>query len=276
MPHRLAIITVIYKNYTILQDFFKSINAQTAKNVVIYIADATPHLQPINYNGLDIKVFPVENKGYAHGINTGLKKAIHDGCTLFSVMNCDTILKNNFVKEVLGSLHEHPSSIIAGKIYYAPGYEYHKSRYGEKDKGKVIWYAGGHVDQNHALTPHRGVDEVDKGQFDVFMLTAFVNGCLMSLDKKVIDRIGMWDESYFLYYEDADYCERAKMKDIPLIYNPNIVIWHKNAQSTGGSGSSLHLKYQRSSRLKFGLKYMPLRTKFHLVKNCVFDFLYKR
>ncbi|MDO8497948.1 MAG: glycosyltransferase family 2 protein [bacterium] len=276
MPHTLAIITVIYKNYTILQDFFESINAQTDKNVVIYIADATPHPQPINYNGLDIKTFSVENKGYAHGINTGLKKAIYDGYTTFSIMNCDTILKNNFVKEVLRSLQEHPSSIVAGKIYYASGYEYHKTRYEDKDKGSVIWYAGGNIDQNHALTPHIGVDEVDKRQFDSFMPTSFVNGCLMCLDTKVIKTVGLWDESYFLYYEDADYCERAKIKDVPLFYNPNIVIWHKNAQSTGGPGSSLHLKYQRSSRLKFGLKYMPLRTKFHLVKNCILDFLYKR
>ncbi len=66
----------------------------------------------------------------------------------------------------------------------------------------------------------------------------------MAYDKKIYEKVGKWDESYFLYYEDADFCERALKKQISLIYDSTIMLWHKNAQSTGGSGSSLHQKYQ--------------------------------
>jgi GT2 family glycosyltransferase len=92
----------------------------------------------------------------------------------------------------------------------------------------------------------------------------------MLFDKSVIDKVGFWDESYFLYFEDADYCVRAKRKGIKLYYDPSINVWHKNAQSTGGSGSSIHVKYQKENRVKFGFKYAPLKTKFHLVKNFLF------
>ena len=93
----------------------------------------------------------------------------------------------------------------------------------------------------------------------------------MIFNKSVIDKIGYLDESYFLYYEDADWCERAKKAGINLYYDPSIVIWHKNAQSTGGAGSKLHQKYQEKNRLKFGLKYAPWKTKLHLIINLLTD-----
>lgn len=89
----------------------------------------------------------------------------------------------------------------------------------------------------------------------------------MIFDKKVVERVGHWDEDYFLYFEDADFCEKAKRKKIQLYYDPSIILWHKNAQSTGGSGSSLQQKYQLKNRLKFALKYAPLKTKLHLLWN---------
>jgi GT2 family glycosyltransferase len=89
--------------------------------------------------------------------------------------------------------------------------------------------------------------------------------------KKIVEK---WDESYFLYYEDADFCERAKRKNIPLYYDPSIIIWHKNAQSTDGSGSSLHTKFQRINYFKFAMKYAPLRTKLHVLKNYFFTTIF--
>lgn len=267
LHNSLAIITVVYQNYNILDDFLKSLKKQTDKNFQVFIADLSLNKQNLASQGVPLRVIKSENKGYAHGINLGLKQAIENGFDKFCVMNDDTYFKNEFVNNVSKSIISHPSSIIGGKIYYAPGYEYHKNRYEKKDLGKILWYAGGKVDWNNALTPHRGVDEPDHDQYDKVEQVDFVNGCLMCFDKKVINIVGSWDEKYFLYFEDADFCERAKRKNIKLYYDPGIAIWHKNAQSTGGAGSLTHQKYQKINRLRFGLKYAPLRTKLHLLKN---------
>jgi GT2 family glycosyltransferase len=191
-------------------------------------------------------------------------------------MNNDVLFQSDFVDEILLSMAAHHGSLIGGKIYYAPGYEFHKDRYDKKDVGKVIWYAGGKVDWAHALTYHVGVDVVDQGQFDLELRTEFITGCLMCFDKQVIDTIGYWDEKYFMYYEDADYCERAKLKNIDLIYNPSIRLWHKNAQSTSGSGSEFHIKTQEKARVRYALKYAPLRTRFHIIKNYLLNNLSSR
>jgi GT2 family glycosyltransferase len=185
-------------------------------------------------------------------------------------MNCDVTVRKDFVENVKKSLERNPSSIIGGKIYYYPEFEYHKDRYTEKERGNVFWYAGGTTDWANVFTTHRGVDEVDKGQYEKEEKTTFITGCLMAYDKSVINKIGHWDEEYFLFYEDADYCARAAKAKISLIYDPSIVIWHKSGQSTCGAASSFQQTYLDKNRMRFGLKHAPFRTKLHLIRNYIF------
>ncbi len=266
----LAIITVIYQNYTVLADFLQSLEKQTDKNFHLSIADLSKDKQKIDTKNIASTIIDAENLGYAHGINIGIEKAVKDGCTQFCVVNSDIYFAENFVSKASQSIENHPNSIIGGKIYYAPGFEYHKERYNLDQLGTVFWFAGGTIDWNHVLVSHRGVDELDQGQYDTFEETDFITGCLVCYDKSIVDHIGRWDKSYFMYYEDTDYSVRAKRKGIKLYYDPSIIIWHKNAQSTDGAGSEFHQKYQKQNRLKFGLKYAPLKTKLFLVKNHLF------
>ncbi len=262
----LAIVTVIYQNYTVLADFLQSLEKQTDKNFHLFIVDLSKDRQKIDSKAMPATIVEEKNLGYAHGVNVGIAKAVEKGHTQFSVVNSDIYFSENFVAKTIAALDKNPGSIIGGKIYYASGFEYHKGRYNLDQLGKVFWYAGGTIDWNHVLVHHRGVDELDNGQYDSFEETEFETGCLMSYDKSVIDKLELWDKSYFLYYEDADYSVRAAKKGIKMYYDPSIVIWHKNAQSTDGSGSDLHKKYQEKNRLKFALKYAPLKTKLHVCK----------
>lgn len=266
MTH-IAIITVVYKNYSILTDFLQSLGKQSNKNFRLFIADSSPERKEIKTEGTEMSVIPIDNKGYAHGVNIGIKKAKEFGLERYCVINDDVFFKENFIERLSKTFDEHSNTLFGGKIYYAPGYEFHKDRYAKEDIGKVLWYAGGTVNWAHATTGHRGVDEVDRGQFDTVEQTEFITGCLTCFDQKVVDQIGYWDEEYFLYYEDADYCERSKRNNIPLLYIPELKIWHKNAQSTDGSGSELHQKLQKKAQLRFSNKFAPWRTKLHILKN---------
>lgn len=263
---KLALITVIFKNYTILDDYFATLSKQTDTNFHVYILDLTP--EPQNYSYPPFVTYAHdENRGYAFGINQGVKAALKDGFELFAPMNCDVVVSENFVENIRVSIDKNPSSIMGGKIYYAPGYEYHKEMYSKDELGKVLWYAGGITDWKNVYTTHRGVDEVDKGQYNKQERTTFITGCFMAYDKSVINAVGYWDENYFLFYEDADYCARAMRAGMQLIYNPSIILWHKSGQSTSGAASHFQQSYLEKNRLKFGLKYAPWKTKLYLVKN---------
>lgn len=255
-----------------MHDYFATLDKQTDSRFRVYLADLTEEKKHFDYPNY-VTYIPGVNKGYAHGVNIAVAQAVEEGYDMICVMNCDVLVEHRFVEHAKYTLSHHPDALIGGKIYYAPGYEYHKDRYSGHEKGGVLWYAGGINDWNNGLTLHRGVDEVDRGQYNAFGKTEFITGCLMCYKKEVAEKLGPWDENYFLYYEDADYGERAKRKGIPLYYDPTLILWHKNAASTGGSGSKLHERYQKKNQVIFGLKYAPFRTKFHLVKNYFFAFL---
>jgi GT2 family glycosyltransferase len=268
----LAIITVVYRNYEILHDFIESLSRQSSQFYKVYFVDLTedekrniiPWVRKIE--GKCIFVVS-QNLGYAHGVNVGVRTALKDGLTRFAVVNPDIIFEENFVLNATQSISRNPKTIIGGKILYAKGFEYHKDRYQVSDVGHIIWYAGGYINWAHSTAHHIGVDQVDSPEFSKQSPTEFVSGCMMLYDKSVHDVVGQWDEKYFMYYEDADYCLRAKSRNINILHDPNILIYHKNAQSTGGSGSKMHELWMKRSRFRFGMKYAPLRTKVHLLIN---------
>lgn len=269
MSHTIAVLTVVYENYTVVPDFLRSFKNQTSANFHLFIADASQKKQTIETEGLPVTIIPIENKGYSYGINCCIKGAVQKGYTFYCVINNDTFIQNDFIQQLTKSFDENSDALIGGKIYYAPEYEYHKDRYTRQEIGHVLWYAGGSIDWNNVYILHRGVDEVDHGQYNKKGKTDFITGCMMAFNKSVADRIGLWDESYFLYYEDADFCQRAIKAGLHLIYDPSLILWHKNAQSTEGAGSLLHQHYQETNRLKFGLTYAPWRTKIHLILNFI-------
>lgn len=263
---QLALITVVFKNYTILDDYFATLAKQTDSQFHVYVIDLSPEPKKYAYPSY-VSYIHEKNGGYAYGINQGIKKAIADQYEFFCAMNCDVTVREDFIYNIKQSVSLHPSTIIGGKIYYYPGYEYHKNRYSRQDLGKVMWYAGGVIDWKNVYTTHRGVDEIDKGQYNKTEKTTFITGCFMAYDKAVVSKVGNWAEDYFLFYEDADYCARAVKSGISLLYDPSIVIWHKSGQSTSGAASSFQRKYLERNRFLFGLRYAPWRTKFHLIKN---------
>ncbi|MCJ7828092.1 glycosyltransferase family 2 protein, partial [Patescibacteria group bacterium] len=146
-----------------------------------------------------------ENKGFAGGNNVGLKYALDQKADWILLLNNDTEVKKDFLAQLLAvAKKEEQGGMFCPKILFAKGFEYHKDRYAKKDLGRVIWYAGAKVDWANIATPHRGVDEVDQGQFDQPEKIEFGSGCAALLKGSVLTKVGLLDERYFLYYEDAD------------------------------------------------------------------------
>lgn len=210
------------------------------------------------------------NLGFSGGNNVGIRYALKNNVDYICILNNDTIVDKSLVLELLKLAQSDESiGIVAPKIYFAKGYEFHKNRYEESEKGKVIWYAGGVMDWRNVIGVHRGVDEVDHGQYEKVQETDFASGCCMFVKSEVFQKIGFFDEKYFLYYEDNDLSQRAKREGFRIVYSPKAVLWHKNAGSAGGSGSELQDYYITRNRLLFGMRYAPFRSKISLIKESI-------
>lgn len=208
-----------------------------------------------------------DNLGFAGGHNVGMQYAIDQGADFILLLNNDTEVDKDFLIELLKVVDTDKNiAAVGSKIYFARGHEFHMDRYREKDLGKVFWYAGGITDWNNVYGLHRGVDEVDNGQYDTTGETDFASGCSVLLSTKVLKEVGLFDDRYFLYYEDGDLQERIKRVGYKIFYAPKSVLWHINAASSGGSGSPLQDYYISRNRMLFGFLYAPVRTKFALLR----------
>lgn len=208
-----------------------------------------------------------KNLGFSGGQNLGIKYALGKKADYVVVLNNDVLLDKYLILELLKTFEiKKNAGLVSPKIYFVKGYEFHKDRYEDKDLGKVFWYAGGIMDWQNVIGSHRGVDEVDKGQYDKLEKTDFVSGCCVMIKKEVFETVGFFDDNYFLYYEDNDLCQRAKKIDFECYYQPKAILWHLNAGSSGGSGSTLHDYFITRNRLLFGFKYALPRTKLALFK----------
>lgn len=207
-------------------------------------------------------IYSEKNLGFSGGQNLGIKYALSKNADCVVILNNDTILDRNLIYELLSVFDKDSSvGIVSPKIYFAKGFEFHKDRYKKKVLGKVIWYAGGEMDWDNLIGKHRGVDEVDNGQYEKVSEIDFSSGCCMAVKREVFEKTGFFDERYFLYYEDNDFSQRVKKSGYKIKYAPQAVLWHKNAGSAGGSGSGLQDYYITRNRLLFGFTYASFKTK---------------
>ncbi|TSC88458.1 MAG: glycosyl transferase family protein [Microgenomates group bacterium Gr01-1014_16] len=210
------------------------------------------------------------NLGYASGNNIGIKYALDHGAEFVWIVNPDVTVAPDSLSAFLKAAEKYPRvGIFTPKIYFAPGFEFHKERYSKKELGKVIWSAGGLMDWANLIGSHRGVDEVDIGQYNSDSLTQFATGASIFIRRTVFDQVGLIDPKYYLYYEENDFCQRAKKAGWLIMYIADSVAWHANAQATG-IGSPLQDYYISRNRMLFGMHWAPLRTKIALIRNSLF------
>lgn len=208
------------------------------------------------------------NLGFAGGNNVGIKDALERKIDYIILMNNDLLLQQDIVVSLVDYMNKNSEVGVASpKMYFAKGYEFHKDKYKPSDKGNVLWYAGGIIDKENVYTTHRGVDEVDRGQYDKIEETDVVNGACVIIRQEVFRKVGLLDDSFFLYWEDADFSEKARKAGFKIMYYPKTWMWHKVSASTGGSGSPTNDYFLIRNRFYYSMRYSKPWTKFAVLRD---------
>ena len=69
--------------------------------------------------------------------------------------------------------------------------------------------------------------EIDKGQYDSIGAFDYLTGACLLVRKELLERVGLLRTDYFLYWEDVDWCFRARQLGYRLAYVPSAIVWHK-------------------------------------------------
>lgn len=161
-----------------------------------------------------------ENLGFAGGNNLGLGAA--KGDYLFLVNN-DTELTPMLVTDMVAYMEADPKIGIA-----SPKIRYY-------DNPELIQYAGYttlnfYTARNACIGQH----ELDCGQYDANSgETAYAHGAAMMLRREAIEAAGLMPETYFLYYEEMDWCEAIRRAGYTVHVNTCATIYHKESVSVG-------------------------------------------
>lgn len=272
---KVAIVIVNYNGKQDTLDCLRSIRKMKTEGdqLKIYVVDNASSDDSVNAIKRELPsvnlILNQANYGFAGGNNIGIKQALEDGVDYVLLVNNDTLVSQPLLNELLKAItKDEDIGVVVPKIYFAPGYEFHKKRYSYGEKGKVIWYAGGRIDWENMYGKHIGVDEVDKGQFSEEQETDFASGCCLLVKRQVFEKVGLFDERFFLYQEDLDWSIRAQKAGYRIVYCPLAYLWHKNAGSSN-SGSSLQDYYMTRNRMLVGWSYAPWRTKAALIKESI-------
>lgn len=210
-----------------------------------------------------------KNLGYSGGYNRGLEYACIWGADYYLLINNDCRIKDNNLLEELIKTAANPSvGLVSPKIYFSAGFEFHKNRYTKKDLGNVIWFGGGKFDWDNIGSIHSGLDEVDLGQYSEVIESEIISGACVLIKREVLDKVGFFDDRFFLYFEDSDFTLRTKKHGFKNYYNGTVAIYHKVSRSTG-IGSEITDYYHSRNRLIFGMQYGRMRTKFALLREAI-------
>ncbi len=174
------------------------------------------------------------NLGYAGGNNVGLRIAIERAYDYVLILNNDLTVAPDIVDLLLDAFRKDTRIAIAGpKIY-------------RTDKPEELFYPAWKIDLNKWLFYRAGNAPDPSGITDV----DFVQGCAMMLRTVFIEEVGMFDERFHLYCEDADLAVRARVEDWRTVEVEATSAWHRGYGSSGRN-SPLKTYYSLRNRLLF-------------------------
>lgn len=156
-----------------------------------------------------------ENIGFAAGNNLGIKYSLERGAKYILLLNNDTLAEKDFLSPLITLMEENEKVGLASPLIL------------EKDSSD-LWFSGGKIDWLRMKTLHEKNNKQEN-----YLGSDFISGCSMLIRATVFKKIGLLDENFFLYWEDADFSVRAKKAGYQLAICPESHIRHFEMSTSG-------------------------------------------
>jgi hypothetical protein len=187
------------------------------------------------------------NLGYAGNNNVGIQAAFEGGADWILVLNEDTVLAKDCLSQLVAVGESDPHTGIVGPMVY------------HHNEPQVIQSAGGKIGRNWQAW-HLGQNEPDQGQYSTPHEVDWVSGCAIMLRRAVIDQVGALDERFFYYFEETEWCLRARKAGWRVMHVPGAKIWHKGVQRNYQPGPNVTYYSTRNRFLMLSKHSAPLRA----------------
>lgn len=224
---KVAIILVNYKDYAkrFLDECRDSLRAQNypPELMKVYVADNASSEESRKYledNFREAEIITREAGNYSAANNAGIKKGLADGCEYFVIANMDTKFDENWLAELVKAIESNPAIGIAqSKILLYPKNKEEWENPKINSLGNVLHYLGfgGTSFYNEPDREVEGLPEIG----------GYASGCSFIIKKEVLEKIGGYNEEYYMYHDDIEMSWKAKLAGYKIILAPKSVVYHK-------------------------------------------------
>jgi hypothetical protein len=243
----IAVVIVNWNGRTLLDACLSSVLTQTPPPDLIYLIDngsTDGSAEYVRWRWPSVTVIATgTNLGFAGGNNVGIRAALAAGADSVLLLNNDAQLLPGSLARLLLVLERGGPELwaVAPKIRY-------------RNSPDVIWAAGGRFDWWRGVVVDRGMNERDIGQYDKPEKVQSATACCVLIRSRAFREVGLLDESYFMYFEDADFAARLGKAGGQIRYEPAAEVLHDVFGSSGGGAhqpSPLALYYSTRNRAQF-------------------------
>lgn len=225
MTKKIGIILVGYKDYAnrFLIECRDSLRAQNypKDSYQVYIVDncSLNEAEFIKKRYPEAKVFTREDGNYSAANNLGLKMTMKDGCDYFIIANMDTKFDPDWIIELARAMESDDKIGIAqSKILLYPKTEAEQNEPKINSLGNIMHFLG------FGFT--KGYNELDR-QVGDYPEIGYASGCSFIIKKEVLEKIGFYDEEYYMYHDDVEMSWRAKLASYKIVLAPKSIVYHK-------------------------------------------------
>ena len=257
------LVSVVITNWNgrkFLAECIDSLKEQTFRDFETILVDngstdGSAELAEERYGGFLRIIRNSKNLGFTGGNNVGIHAAKGEFIVL---LNNDTWTEPTWLEELVKAIGPDPRvGMWASKIYS------YSRRNQIEAVGELIYWDG--------LNRARGQYEKDRGQYEAMEEIFFPPGCGGMYRKRVFDEVGLFDEDFFAYGDDAEIGIRARLAGWRCFYVPKAILYHKNSGSTAPY-SPLKAFYVERNRFWIAIKYFPLPLLFLSVFFTIYRF----
>jgi hypothetical protein len=237
----ISIITLNYNQTDITCAFLESTRKLEYPNYEILVcdmasaSDPAPKILAGNYPNTRLLKCK-KNLGFAGGNNWGMRQA--KGEFLF-IVNNDTEVTPRLLHKLIEPFFEDPEiGVTCPKIKYY-------------SNPNIIQYAGFNpMNVYTGRTTSIGLMEEDRGQHNISRTTSAAHGCAMMVKREILEKVGMFAEKFFLYYEEWDWSARITKAKYKIWYTAEAEIYHKESITVGKS-NPIKVYYHTRNRILY-------------------------
>ena len=224
MDKKTAIILLNWNSFECTMDCIESLKAISNDDYDIILVDNNSEdhsgdkLAAANLDLIYLKLS--DNRGFTGGNNAGISYSLSHNYQYTLLLNNDTFVEPDFLDVLVSYLDENQGTgAIQPQIYF-------------NHNRKLLWNGGSWFNPWTGNDYVEGTGKTSSKTSENIKQPDWLTGCALLIRNDVIRKIGLLNESLFMYYEDVDYSFRIKKAGYSLIYYPKSVIYHIAGAST--------------------------------------------